>query len=65
MNYYYFYYYYLKRNGDAFGELSFVYELFSHRPVGRVSRRAHADPLIEELNVGDAEEPLGRGTGPT
>ncbi|XP_029012807.1 cartilage acidic protein 1a [Betta splendens] len=31
----------------------------------RVSRRADADPLIEELNVGDAAEPEGRGTGGT
>uniref|UniRef100_A0A146PMA8 Cartilage acidic protein 1 n=1 Tax=Fundulus heteroclitus TaxID=8078 RepID=A0A146PMA8_FUNHE len=31
----------------------------------RVSRRANADPLIEELNVGDAAEPQGRGTGGT
>ncbi|KAK5899753.1 hypothetical protein CesoFtcFv8_009195 [Champsocephalus esox] len=29
----------------------------------RVSRRADADPLISELNVGDAAEPQGRGTG--
>lgn len=29
----------------------------------RVSRRADADPLIQELNVGDAAEPQGRGTG--
>nr|XP_033798448.1 cartilage acidic protein 1 isoform X2 [Geotrypetes seraphini] len=29
----------------------------------RVSRREHADPLIEELNPGDASEPEGRGTG--
>lgn len=29
----------------------------------RVSRRANADPVIEELNVGDAAEPQGRGTG--
>lgn len=29
----------------------------------RVSRRANADPLIKELNVGDAAEPQGRGTG--
>lgn len=28
-----------------------------------MSRRANADPLIEELNVGDAAEPQGRGTG--
>uniref|UniRef100_A0A8C4H8D1 Cartilage acidic protein 1a n=1 Tax=Dicentrarchus labrax TaxID=13489 RepID=A0A8C4H8D1_DICLA len=31
----------------------------------RVSRRANADPLIQELNVGDAAEPEGRGTGGT
>uniref|UniRef100_A0A669D8A8 Cartilage acidic protein 1a n=1 Tax=Oreochromis niloticus TaxID=8128 RepID=A0A669D8A8_ORENI len=31
----------------------------------RVSRRTNADPLIQELNVGDAEEPEGRGTGGT
>ncbi|XP_068177369.1 cartilage acidic protein 1a isoform X2 [Antennarius striatus] len=31
----------------------------------RVSRRTDADPLIQELNVGDAAEPLGRGTGGT
>ncbi|XP_028258804.1 cartilage acidic protein 1a [Parambassis ranga] len=31
----------------------------------RVSRRAGADPLIQELNVGDAAEPQGRGTGGT
>ncbi|XP_057698901.1 cartilage acidic protein 1a [Corythoichthys intestinalis] len=30
-----------------------------------VSRRANADPLIQELNVGDAAEPQGRGTGGT
>ncbi|XP_059205140.1 cartilage acidic protein 1a [Centropristis striata] len=29
----------------------------------RVERRAGADPLIQELNVGDAAEPQGRGTG--
>lgn len=29
----------------------------------RVSRREHTDPLIEELNIGDAAEPEGRGTG--
>ncbi|KAK2815834.1 hypothetical protein Q5P01_026301 [Channa striata] len=29
----------------------------------RVSRRVDADPLIQELNVGDAAEPQGRGTG--
>lgn len=31
----------------------------------RVSRRAGADPQIQKLNVGDAEEPQGRGTGGT
>lgn len=31
----------------------------------RVSRRVAADPLIQELNVGDASEPEGRGTGGT
>nr|XP_046262645.1 cartilage acidic protein 1a [Scatophagus argus]XP_046262652.1 cartilage acidic protein 1a [Scatophagus argus] len=31
----------------------------------RVLRRANADPLIQELNVGDAAEPQGRGTGGT
>ncbi|KAM4595506.1 cartilage acidic protein 1a isoform 2-T2 [Fundulus diaphanus] len=31
----------------------------------RVARRANADPLIDELNVGDAAEPQGRGTGGT
>ncbi|XP_031720468.1 cartilage acidic protein 1a [Anarrhichthys ocellatus] len=31
----------------------------------RVSRRADADPLIQELHVGDAAEPQGRGTGGT
>ncbi|XP_072240361.1 cartilage acidic protein 1a [Leuresthes tenuis] len=31
----------------------------------RVSRRTNADPLIQELNVGDAAEPEGRGTGGT
>ncbi|XP_072533037.1 cartilage acidic protein 1 [Salminus brasiliensis] len=29
----------------------------------RVSRREHGDPQIEELNVGEAAEPEGRGTG--
>uniref|UniRef100_A0AAQ4P1V4 Cartilage acidic protein 1 n=1 Tax=Gasterosteus aculeatus aculeatus TaxID=481459 RepID=A0AAQ4P1V4_GASAC len=33
--------------------------------VCRVSRRAGADPLIQELHVGDAAEPQGRGTGGT
>ncbi|XP_042341794.1 cartilage acidic protein 1a [Plectropomus leopardus] len=31
----------------------------------RVSRRVNADPLIQKLNVGDAAEPRGRGTGGT
>ncbi|XP_023267622.1 cartilage acidic protein 1-like [Seriola lalandi dorsalis] len=31
----------------------------------KVSNRAGADPLIHELNVGDAAEPQGRGTGGT
>uniref|UniRef100_A0A671TIA1 Cartilage acidic protein 1a n=1 Tax=Sparus aurata TaxID=8175 RepID=A0A671TIA1_SPAAU len=31
----------------------------------RVLRRADADPLIQQLNVGDAAEPQGRGTGGT
>ncbi|KAM7418779.1 hypothetical protein PAMA_016081 [Pampus argenteus] len=31
----------------------------------RVSKRADADPVIQELNVGDAAEPQGRGTGGT
>uniref|UniRef100_A0A8D3D4Q9 Cartilage acidic protein 1 n=2 Tax=Scophthalmus maximus TaxID=52904 RepID=A0A8D3D4Q9_SCOMX len=29
----------------------------------RVSRREHGDPQIEELHVGEASEPEGRGTG--
>lgn len=33
--------------------------------VFRVSRKINADPIIEELNVGDAAEPQGRGTGGT
>lgn len=31
----------------------------------RVSRRTDADPLIQELNIGEAAEPQGRGTGAT
>ncbi|XP_061737263.1 cartilage acidic protein 1a [Nerophis ophidion] len=31
----------------------------------RVSRRANDDPLIQELDIGDAVEPQGRGTGGT
>lgn len=33
--------------------------------VFRVSRQINADPVIQELNVGDAAEPQGRGTGGT
>lgn len=33
--------------------------------IFRVSRRLNTDPDIEELNVGDAAEPQGRGTGGT
>lgn len=33
--------------------------------VFRVSRQVNADPVIEELNVGAAAEPEGRGTGGT
>lgn len=32
-------------------------------PFYSVIRREHGDPLIEELNPGDALEPEGRGTG--
>lgn len=28
-----------------------------------MSRREHGDPQIEELNIGEAAEPEGRGTG--
>lgn len=34
-------------------------------PLYSVIRREHGDPLIEELNPGDALEPEGRGTGKT
>lgn len=37
----------------------------SPNKVFRVSRRAGADPLIQQLNVGEAAEPEGRGTGGT
>ncbi|KAL7845421.1 hypothetical protein AOLI_G00236130 [Acnodon oligacanthus] len=33
--------------------------------IFRVKRRQNADPVITELNVGDASEPQGRGTGAT
>ncbi|XP_034542944.1 cartilage acidic protein 1a [Notolabrus celidotus] len=42
-----------------------AYNGFSPNRVFRVSRRAGADPLIQALNVGDAAEPQGRGTGGT
>ncbi|KAK2500557.1 hypothetical protein MC885_016200 [Smutsia gigantea] len=32
-------------------------------PIAFVIRREHGDPLLEELNPGDALEPEGRGTG--
>lgn len=31
--------------------------------LGRLIRREHSDPIVEELNPGDALEPEGRGTG--
>ncbi|CAJ1053126.1 cartilage acidic protein 1a [Xyrichtys novacula] len=42
-----------------------AYRRESPNRVFRVSRRAGADPVIQALNVGDAAEPLGRGTGGT
>lgn len=33
------------------------------RVLGRLIRREHSDPIVEELNPGDALEPEGRGTG--
>lgn len=38
-------------------------EILSTCCCGRVSRREHGDPQIEELNIGEASEPEGRGTG--
>ncbi|KAJ8248391.1 hypothetical protein GJAV_G00241530 [Gymnothorax javanicus] len=40
-----------------------AYRGASSNRLFRVSRREHSDPLIEELNVGEAAEPDGRGTG--
>ncbi|XP_062399004.1 cartilage acidic protein 1a [Sardina pilchardus] len=42
-----------------------AYRGHSPNRIFRVSRRANSDPKIEELNVGDAAEPQGRGTGAT
>uniref|UniRef100_A0A8D1Y4X2 EGF-like calcium-binding domain-containing protein n=1 Tax=Sus scrofa TaxID=9823 RepID=A0A8D1Y4X2_PIG len=49
-------------------ELEIFFNNFAHRSPSanrlfRVIRREHGDPLIEELNPGDALEPEGRGTG--
>ncbi|XP_033881364.2 cartilage acidic protein 1-like isoform X1 [Acipenser ruthenus] len=40
-----------------------AYRGSSANRIFRVSRRDHADPLIEELNIGEAAEADGRGTG--
>ncbi|XP_033885959.2 cartilage acidic protein 1-like isoform X2 [Acipenser ruthenus] len=40
-----------------------AYRGSSANRIFRVSRRDHADPLIEELSVGEAAEADGRGTG--
>lgn len=42
-----------------------AYERDSPNRVFKISRRAGTDPLIEKLNVGQAAEPQGRGTGGT
>ncbi|XP_036389241.1 cartilage acidic protein 1a [Megalops cyprinoides] len=42
-----------------------AYRGWSPNRLFRVSRREDADPLIEELDVGEADEPQGRGTGGT
>ncbi|XP_036871676.2 cartilage acidic protein 1 isoform X2 [Manis javanica] len=49
-------------------ELEIFFNNFAHRSASanrlfRVIRREHGDPLLEELNPGDALEPEGRGTG--
>ncbi|XP_061065249.1 cartilage acidic protein 1 isoform X3 [Eubalaena glacialis] len=49
-------------------ELEIFFNNFAHRSSSanrlfRIIRREHGDPLIEELNPGDALEPEGRGTG--
>lgn len=51
-------------------ELEVFFNNIAHRGnapnrVFRVSRQVNADPVIQELNVGDAAEPQGRGTGGT
>ncbi|OWK07455.1 CRTAC1 [Cervus elaphus hippelaphus] len=48
-------------------ELEVFFNNFAHRSSSanrlfRIIRREHGDPLIEELNPGDALEPEGRGT---
>lgn len=40
-----------------------AYRGSSSNRIFRVSQREGADPLIEEVNVGDAAEPSGQGTG--
>ncbi|XP_048406764.2 cartilage acidic protein 1 isoform X2 [Stegostoma tigrinum] len=40
-----------------------AYRGSSANRIFRVSQREGADPLIEELNAGDATEPTGQGTG--
>uniref|UniRef100_A0A3P9MT22 Cartilage acidic protein 1a n=1 Tax=Poecilia reticulata TaxID=8081 RepID=A0A3P9MT22_POERE len=42
-----------------------AYRGYAPNRLFRVSRRVDADPSIDELKVGDAEEPQGRGTGGT
>lgn len=46
------------RGSQANSQYLFIYLFFV-----RVSRREHGDPQIEELNIGEASEPEGRGTG--
>ncbi|XP_048865658.1 cartilage acidic protein 1 [Brienomyrus brachyistius] len=53
---------------DNDGELEVFFNNIAYRGPSanrlfRVSRREHGDPQIEELNVGEATEPDGRGTG--
>ncbi|XP_061844111.2 cartilage acidic protein 1a [Nerophis lumbriciformis] len=55
---------------DNDGQLEVFFNNIAYRgnapnKLFRVSRRANADPLIQELDVGDAVEPQGRGTGGT
>ncbi|XP_030635496.1 cartilage acidic protein 1a [Chanos chanos] len=42
-----------------------AYRGYAPNRIFRVSRKQNSDPVIEELNVGDASEPQGRGTGAT